>query len=75
MIGSNTINDVKFVDVMNYNFNLLSTSPVIGVGIDLSSITPELTVDINDVNRYPNPDVGAYEYVATCNAYNIFFNH
>jgi len=57
---NNLTTDPKFVNTDSLDFHLLSGSPAIGAGVDLSSI---FDTDFDGVARGASWDVGAYEYV------------
>jgi hypothetical protein len=58
-----TIADPLFVNPENYDFNLKSQSPAIG----LSNKNYAPAVDFFDKTRDPNPDLGAIEYDPSVN--------
>jgi hypothetical protein len=51
--------DPKFIDLQNFDLNLLSTSPAIDKGLSLGFT---LDYDLNPVPYGSLPDIGAYEY-------------
>lgn len=53
--------NVEFVDTNSWNFSLLSTSPAINKGTNLSSV---FTTDLLGNTRGTYWDIGAYEYIA-----------
>jgi parallel beta-helix repeat protein len=61
IVDHNFTSDPAFVDTVNNNFNLQSTSGAIGFGIDLSSL---FTTDYAGNVRTLPFDAGAYEFVS-----------
>lgn len=58
------IDSVHFADYANYNYKLLSTSPAVNAGFDVSSLGINYDLDYNLRPQGNAYDIGAYEYVS-----------